>query len=81
MRELTVWQSQVLDMISGYIDANGFSPSHHEIREWLGATSVNAARYHILELRHKGHIQYDRRARSIRLTQQALKHQAQKKPG
>ena len=54
MRQLTPRQSQILEMIQGFIAETGMPPTRAEIASELGFKSANAAEEHLLALQKKG---------------------------
>ncbi len=54
MRQLTPRQSQILEMIQGFIDETGMPPTRAEIASELGFKSANAAEEHLRALQKKG---------------------------
>jgi len=57
MQQLTARQTQVLKMISDFIEDTGLPPTRAEIAESLGFRSINAAEEHIKVLAKKGAIE------------------------
>ena len=57
MEQLTVRQTQVLKMISDFIEDTGLPPTRAEIAKALGFRSINAAEEHIKVLAKKGAIE------------------------
>jgi repressor LexA len=54
MRQLTPRQSQILEMIQGFIAETGMPPTRAEIASELGFKSANAAEEHLRALQKKG---------------------------
>ena len=54
---LTARQSQILDLIRGYIANEGCPPTRAEIANILGFRSPNAAEDHLRALQRKGYIE------------------------
>jgi repressor LexA len=54
MRQLTPRQSQILEMIQGFIAETGMPPTRAEIARELGFKSANAAEEHLRALQKKG---------------------------
>jgi len=54
MRQLTPRQSQILEMIQGFIAESGMPPTRAEIASELGFKSANAAEEHLRALQKKG---------------------------
>jgi len=54
MRQLTPRQSQILEMIQGFITETGMPPTRAEIAQELGFKSANAAEEHLRALQKKG---------------------------
>lgn len=57
MSKLTPRQSEVLELIRGFIADTGFPPTQTEIANQLGFRSVNAAKDHLRALERKGVIE------------------------
>ncbi len=53
---LTRRQREVLDVIRGFIERNGYSPSLEEIASALGLSSVATVHKHVSHLVQKGHV-------------------------
>jgi repressor LexA len=65
---ITRRQRQVYDMISSFVQKNGYSPSFDEIRESLGLNSLATVHKHVSNLEEKGLLKRDyNRSRSIDL--------------
>lgn len=63
---ITLRQKQVLDFISNFVSANGYSPSFEEIGDGLGLSSLATVHKHISNLEKKGLLKRDyNRSRSI----------------
>ncbi len=56
MRKLTARQQEILDLIRGFIDTEGYPPTRVEIARALGFRSPNAAEDHLRALARKGAI-------------------------
>lgn len=54
VRELTMRQQEVLDVLRDFIEQNGIAPTHAELAELLGVSSTKAAADHLKALAKKG---------------------------
>lgn len=54
VRELTMRQQEVLDVLRDFIEQNGIAPTHAELAERLGVSSTKAAADHLKALAKKG---------------------------
>lgn len=52
--QLSARQQQILEFITGYIDAHGYSPSFREIASAVGLKSMSTVAYQVGELRRLG---------------------------
>ena len=67
-QKLTKRQRQVLDFVTSFEEANGYSPSYREIGDRLGLSSPATIHEHIKALEEKGFLKTDfNQARSIEL--------------
>jgi len=70
MKELTARQKEVLSFISGYVNANWYSPSVRDVAERFCITA-KAAHDHITALKRKGFLkQEDKRPRTLGLVRE-----------
>ena len=68
MEKLTDKQEIVLDIIKGYIQEHGYSPTIRELCEIVGVNSPATMHYHLKRLKKKGYIDYIfNRNRTIRV--------------
>lgn len=68
MEKLTDKQEIVLDIIKGYIQEHGYSPTIRELCEIVGVNSPATMHYHLKRLKAKGYIDYIfNRNRTIRV--------------
>lgn len=68
--EPTARQQQVLDWITEYIAAHGYSPSIREIGDGLGITFPNGVKSHLNALRRKGRVTWvARQSRTLRVVE------------
>ena len=68
MEKLTDKQEIVLDIIKGYIQEHGYSPTIREFCEIVGVNSPATMHYHLKRLKKKGYIDYIfNRNRTIRV--------------
>jgi repressor LexA len=59
-------QKEVLDFVSGFVQANGYSPSFDEMAQGLGLKSLATVHKHVTNLQNKGLLQREHnRSRSI----------------
>ncbi len=61
MNTLTRRQKEILDYVSEYIQANGYSPFYEEIGEKFGLSAISTVHEHIAELVKKGYLEKDGR--------------------
>jgi repressor LexA len=54
---LTKRQKEVLDVISTFVEQNGYSPSFEELASTLGLASLATVHKHILALESKSYVQ------------------------
>lgn len=64
---LTQRQQEVLDIIIGNIEHNGYPPTVRELRDHLGVNSIRGASIHLDALERKGFIQRSGKARGIKV--------------
>lgn len=64
---LTTRQQEVLDIIVGGIEINGYPPTVRELRDELGVNSIRGASIHLDALERKGYIQRTSKARGIKV--------------
>ncbi len=69
---MTPKQKKVYDFLKEYIEARGFSPSYHEIREHLGLRSLNSVQKYLKQLESKGLVRtpWGNMKRAIQLTEE-----------
>lgn len=68
MRELTMRQQEVLDVLREFIEENGIAPTHAELAELLGVSSTKAAADHLKALAKKGAIRlHSEKTRGIQI--------------
>ncbi len=68
MRELTMRQQEVLDVLREFIEENGIAPTHAELAERLGVSSTKAAADHLKALAKKGVIRlHSEKTRGIQI--------------
>lgn len=68
MRELTMRQQEVLDVLREFIEENGIAPTHAELAERLGVNSTKAAADHLKALAKKGVIRlHSEKTRGIQI--------------
>ena len=66
---LTKRQKEILDYVSGFIEAHGYAPSFEEIAEAFGYTSLATVHEHLSNLERKGYIRKSyNESRSLELT-------------
>ena len=66
---LTARQFQCLKAIKSLTDATGYAPALHELKEFLGLSSLATIHQHVSNLKRKGYVLMEcNRSRSIRLT-------------
>lgn len=71
MIELTSIQQKILEFIKQFISERQMPPTMHEIAEYMGYRSDNAAYQHLTALKRKGMISLEGVSRGIRLLQPA----------
>jgi len=68
MNPLTKKQKRILDFVTNFLDAHGYSPSYREIGEGLGLSSVATIAEHVNNLKLKGYLDLEPgHARSVQL--------------
>ena len=68
MRELTIKQKEIYDIIKKYIEDNGYSPTVREIAKIADLNSPATIQQHIKNLKDKGYINYiEKKSRTIRI--------------
>lgn len=68
MRELTMRQQEVLDVLRVFIEENGIAPTHAELADLLGVSSTKAAADHLKALAKKGVIRlHSEKTRGIQI--------------
>jgi repressor LexA len=71
--ELTKRQKTVLEKIYDFMSRNSYPPSVRDVAENMGFSSPRAASDHIKALEKKGYVARNSLARSLRLTEKAIK--------
>ena len=72
--ELTDKQEIVLDIVKGYIQEHGYSPTVRELCEILGLKSPATVHFHLKRLKKKGYIDYIyNRNRTIKVLNERIK--------
>ncbi|MCX6620628.1 MAG: transcriptional repressor LexA, partial [Acidobacteria bacterium] len=75
---LTRRQKQVLDLISGFVQSHGYSPSYEEIAEGLNLASLATVHKHISSLEAKSYLKRNfYQSRSIEISPKYLQEQRQ----
>ena len=78
---LTKRQKQVLDLIAGFVDEQGYCPSYEEIARGLGLASLATVHKHISVLESKGYLKRGfNQSRSLELAPKYLQEQRRTKP-
>ncbi len=68
MRDLTIRQQEVLDILRDFIEENGIAPTHAELADLLGVSSTKAAADHLKALAKKGVIRlHSEKTRGIQI--------------
>src|ERR1700747_3293008 len=78
---LTKRQKQVLDLIAGFVDEQGYCPSYEEIARGLGLASLATVHKHISVLESKNYLKRGfNQSRSLELSPKYLQEQRRSKP-
>lgn len=73
---LTKRQKQVLDLIAGFVDEHGYSPSYHEIAQGLKLASLATVHKHIAALENKHYLKRAfNQSRSVELSPRYFQEQ------
>jgi len=69
---LTKKQKKIFDYIQAYVQKNGYSPSHEEMRKHFKLSSVSTINHYMKILQKKGYIKHEKNvARAVKIGKQA----------